>query len=96
MYDALLQMGLRLTTWRFRGIDRASTSRSSRGYWHKRVIIFDVVATDHDHAAGTSGVSNREADRATERGIWSNIRIELYPCVDHRTLNTVTFLGQIQ
>ena len=93
MYDTPLQMGLRLTTWRIRGIDRASAS--SRGYWHKRVTSFNVVAIDH--TAGTSGMSNREADRATERGIWSNIRIiELYPCVDHRTLNTVPILGQIQ
>lgn len=94
MYETPLQMGLRLTTWRFRGIDR--TSESGRGYWHELITIFSIVATDH--TAGTSGMSNREADRATrtERVIWSNIRIELYPCVDHRTLNTVTLLGQIQ
>jgi hypothetical protein len=92
VYDTPLQMGLCFTTWRFRTI---GASASSRSYWHERVTSFNVVAIDH--TAGTSGMSNREADRATERGIWSHIRIiELYPCIDHRTLSTVTILGQIQ
>ena len=88
MCDTPLEIGLRLTTWRFGGIDRAS--EFSPG--HKRATVFNVVAIGH--TARISGVSKREADRATERGIWSNGRMELYPCVDHRALNTL--LGQIQ
>jgi hypothetical protein len=88
VYNIPLRMGYRLTTWgRFGGIDL--TSRSTLG--HKRAACFDVAIV---HGARASGVSTREADRASNRGFVSDIRIEFYPRVVHRSLNTI--LCQIQ
>jgi len=88
VYNTPLRMGYRLATWRrLGGIDL--TSRSTPG--HKRAACFNVAIV---HGARASGVSTREADRASNRGFWSDIRIEFYPRVIHGSLNTI--LGQIQ